>query len=181
MAVSAPTMAVLWQLPKVNNQIWDNAQNNAVKGTMKKHFTYANIMSTIAVFLALSTGTAFAASKMIHGKKIKRGTVTSKQIKNKTVKLQDMQAASIRTLVATDTKIVRAVKINANTYGTYQASCRSRSQSPLGGGAKVISPTQTYKVRMNGSWPTKNGWRVQLNNTGEYPASVNVYVTCTYL
>jgi hypothetical protein len=67
---------------------------------LRRHLTYANVVATLALFFALSTGGAFAASKLLTGKQIKNGTVTandlakssvtSKQLKNGTVARADL-------------------------------------------------------------------------------------------
>ena len=55
---------------------------------MKVKLTYANVVATIALFLALTTGGAWAASKMISGNKIKPHTITGKQIKKRSLPLK---------------------------------------------------------------------------------------------
>jgi|GEM_PF-5175612 len=48
--------------------------------------TYANIISSICLFLLLGTGAAFGARNLINGSKIKPHTITSKQIKKRSLK-----------------------------------------------------------------------------------------------
>jgi len=51
-------------------------------GTLRDRLTYANVMSTIAVFLVLAGGSAIA---VINGKKLKNNSVAGKKLKNKAV------------------------------------------------------------------------------------------------
>ena len=49
-----------------------------------KHLTYANVMSSLAVFLILTGATAFAAAK-ISGKRLKSGSVTTAKLRRNSV------------------------------------------------------------------------------------------------
>ena len=57
---------------------------------MRERLTYANVTATIALFLALGLGGAYAADK-ITSKDIAKDAVTSKAIKNKAVKGRDVK------------------------------------------------------------------------------------------
>lgn len=75
---------------------------------MKPRLTYANCMSTIAVFLALTTGGAYAKATFIdgrnikansiHGKSIRNATVDSADLKNGAITKADLSPAAIKTL-----------------------------------------------------------------------------------
>jgi hypothetical protein len=60
--------------------------------SVRKRLTYANVMSSIAVFLVLAGGTAFAASQL--GKE----TVGAKQLKKEAVSLAKINAAAKKSL-----------------------------------------------------------------------------------
>lgn len=69
---------------------------------MKKHTDtkrprLATVLAAIALCIALG-GTATAASGLIHGKKIKPGTITAKQIRNKTLSKAKFTPATIAAL-----------------------------------------------------------------------------------
>jgi hypothetical protein len=51
----------------------------------RRRLTYANVVSTLALFIAVSGGTAFAASKLIKGSQIAKGTITAANIKKNTL------------------------------------------------------------------------------------------------
>ena len=52
---------------------------------IRARLTYANVVSTICLFLVLGTGAALGAKKLIDGSKIKPHSITGKQIKNKSL------------------------------------------------------------------------------------------------
>lgn len=56
---------------------------------MRERLTYANVMSTLAVFLALGLGGAYAADK-ITSKDLAKGSVKSKAIKDRTIVGKDV-------------------------------------------------------------------------------------------
>ena len=60
---------------------------------IRPKLTYANVMATLAMFVALG-GTSFAAVK-ITGRSIKDGTVSSKDIKNNDVRSRDVRNGSL--------------------------------------------------------------------------------------
>lgn len=70
---------------------------------LSKHLTYANVMSSLAIFLLLG-GTAFAAGKLsgsrlkdnsVSGKKLKRGSVSGSKIHDGSVSNAKIQGATI--------------------------------------------------------------------------------------
>jgi hypothetical protein len=82
---------------------------------IRKRMTYANVMSTIAVFLVLGGATAFAASK-IGANQLKAGAVATGKIKNNAV-----TAAKLRNNAVTTAKIsndaVTGAKVDESTLG----------------------------------------------------------------
>jgi hypothetical protein len=56
--------------------------------------TYANVMSTIAVVVAVGGGTAFAATKLITGKEIKNSSITGVDIKDGTLGAAELSPAA---------------------------------------------------------------------------------------
>jgi hypothetical protein len=57
----------------------------------------ATIIAGLALFIVLG-GSATAASGLINGSKIKKGTVTTKQIKNRTITKADLRPALVKSL-----------------------------------------------------------------------------------
>jgi hypothetical protein len=62
---------------------------------IRKHLSYANVMSTFGVFIALGIGSAYAADK-IGSKDIAKNAVKSKHIKNEDVRAQDLGKGAVK-------------------------------------------------------------------------------------
>src|SRR3954452_16271567 len=60
----------------------------------RERLTYANVMSTVGVFLALG-GTATAAKSLISGRDVRDGSLTGRDIKNRSLTEADL-ARSVR-------------------------------------------------------------------------------------
>ncbi len=90
--------------------------------TIRSKLTYANVMSTIAVFLLLGGGAAFAATKL--GK----NSVGTKQIKN-----QAVTAAKIKNGAITGTQVksgsLTGTQINSSTMGTVPSATNATTAS----------------------------------------------------
>jgi hypothetical protein len=69
------------------------------RGTDKPRLTYANVMSTVAVFLALGGATAFAATqvakKSVGPSQLKKNAVTTAKIKNNAVTKAKIRAGAV--------------------------------------------------------------------------------------
>ena len=61
---------------------------------LRRHITYANVVSTIALALAVGGGAVYAANK-IGARGIRKNAIHSSHIKNKQVKRQDIAGGSI--------------------------------------------------------------------------------------
>ena len=61
-------------------------------GKLRAHLTYANVMASIAVVLALTGGTAVAAN-LLTGRNIKNGSITGADIKNRSISTKDVSRA----------------------------------------------------------------------------------------
>ena len=85
--------------------------------TNKSRFTYANVVSTLALFLALSGGVAFAASK-VHTNGIFKRAVTSGKIALGAVRSNQIADGAV------------GAKQIANGAGVKRRSARSRSAPP---------------------------------------------------
>lgn len=63
----------------------------------KKRPRLSTIIACLALFIALG-GTATAAKQVINGKSIKKGTITAKQIKNKSITKAKLKPATVKAL-----------------------------------------------------------------------------------
>jgi plastocyanin len=87
--------------------------------------SYANVIASIALFIALCGGTATAAKVVITGKNIKNNSVTSKDIKNYSLQAKDLKKGLLASAAAAPL-----------TSAAFQAS---RDAGPSG-----VAPSQSY-------------------------------------
>jgi hypothetical protein len=71
------------------------------------------LVALLALFVAL--GGPAQAARLINGSDIKRGTVTSKQLKDRSVKLRDLDSSAVRTLLATPDGTLTAAKLGESS------------------------------------------------------------------
>ena len=123
-----------------------------------KRLTYANVMSTIAVFLLLAGGTAIAAKqlgkKTVGAKQLKSNAVTTAKIKKAAVtkaKIKDgaVDSTKLADNSVTTTKIVdgavTGAKINSSSVPYSQIGARLRAGGPVGySGALQQFPLGSY-------------------------------------
>jgi len=121
--------------------------------TFRKHLTYANVLSTVGVFLLLAGGTAIAAKqlgkKTVGAKQLKSNAVTTPKIKKAAVtkaKIKDgaIDATKLADGSGTTTKIadgaVSGADINAAStpYSQVVARIRNGNQVPFAPGSFTI-------------------------------------------
>jgi hypothetical protein len=131
---------------------------------MRKRLTYANVVSTVCLFVVLG-GTATAASKLLTGKQIKNGSITGVDVKSNSLLSSDVRDGS---LLATD---FRAGQLPAGPPGP------TGSQGPAG-------PSDVYN---NGLYPggsgislAPGGWDVRALIQGDNKGGASaVELTCT--
>lgn len=97
---------------------------------IRKRFTYANVMSSIAVFLVLGGATAFAASQLgknsVGSKQLKKNAVTAAKIKKNAI-----TGAKIKNGAVTGGKVkdgsLTGTDINVATLGTVPSAASANS------------------------------------------------------
>jgi hypothetical protein len=119
--------------------------------TIRCKLTYANVMSTIAVFLLLGGGAALAASKL--GK----NTVGTKQIKN-----QAVTAAKIKKGAITGTNVDLA-KLGTVPSATMAATADSATSA---GTASSLTPSEAFRLVGAAGQPPFLDGSVNLPSTG---------------
>ena len=62
---------------------------------MRPRLTYANVVSTVVLVLAIGTGGAWAATQ-IHGKLLKKNTVTGNKLKKSTITHREINEAKLK-------------------------------------------------------------------------------------
>ena len=113
--------------------------------TIRSRLTYANVMSTIAVFLLIGGGAAFAASKLaknsvgtkqiknhaVTAAKIKKGTITGTQVKSDSLTGTQINASTLGTVPSASqatTATTANNAANATTVNGHTAECKSGTQ-----------------------------------------------------
>jgi hypothetical protein len=103
---------------------------------LSKRLTYANVMSSIAVFLVLGGATAIAAGQLaknsVGKKQLKAGAVTTAKLKKNAV-----TTAKIKNNAVTTAKIkngaVTGAKVNLSSLGTVPSAATANSANSLAG------------------------------------------------
>lgn len=62
---------------------------------MRPRLTYSGVVSTLALFIAVSTGGAYAKATLIDGKSLKNNSVSSAKITNNSIASADLKNGSI--------------------------------------------------------------------------------------
>ncbi|HTE63732.1 MAG TPA: hypothetical protein VK631_25465 [Solirubrobacteraceae bacterium] len=74
------------------------------------------LVALLALFVAL--GGPAQAARVINGSAIKRGTLTSKQIKDRSIKVRDLESSAVRTLLSTADDSITAPMLGQNSVTT---------------------------------------------------------------
>ena len=130
---------------------------------MRTRLTYANVVSTICLFIALG-GSAAAASKLITGKQVKNGSLTSADVKDRSLLRRDFKPG----------------QLPAGPAGPQGPAGQPGPQGPPGfsdaynqglfpGSSGVLIPAGSYWVEA----------QMDLNNTGSSSADVTCTMTIT--
>jgi hypothetical protein len=90
-------------------------------GAVRRHFTYANVMSTLAVILVVAGGTALAAS-------LPTDSVNSKTVKNNSLKGKDIKDSSLKSADIGDDSLTGADVLESSLQIPWQPA-----SGPAGG------------------------------------------------
>ena len=156
---------------------------------IRKHLTYANVMSTIAVFLLLG-GSAYALAKHSVGtKQLKKASVTSKKIKDGAVTAAKIAPGTIGG-ESTNVSVTQATgpTLAPGQAGGATATCPNGKKAIAGGGLSDSTNNGSYiedsrpvtgATGAPGVGGTFTGWRVVwLNDNGGNNKTPTVYVVC---
>ncbi|MGA8746506.1 MAG: hypothetical protein WB507_11665 [Solirubrobacterales bacterium] len=109
---------------------------------IKGKLTYANVMSTMAVFLLLGGGAAFAGTKLgknsVGTKQIKKGAVTAAKIKSGSITGTQIKSGSLT-----------GTQVNASTLGTVPTAQTANS---------LPAPEAWHEVGTSGQPGFMNSW-----------------------
>jgi len=127
-------------------------------GKLRRRLTYANVMATIAVFVALG-GVSYAAFKLpknsVGSKQLKKSAVTTAKIKNKAV-----TGAKIKPGTITGTQV------NASTLGTVPVANLANSVAPAEATHFIGAPGEPAFENGSGNLPQLSA--IHLNPAGFY-------------
>lgn len=115
--------------------------------------TYANVISTIALVLALGGATAFAASSLsknsVGTKQLKKNAVTGAKVKDRSLSGADVKTSTLG-------KVPSAVR--ADTAGTSQTAMRAQTADVATRAASVAEPEGEHFVGRPGEPLFAIGW-----------------------
>jgi hypothetical protein len=155
---------------------------------IRRHLTYANVMSTIAVFIVLG-GSAYALAKhSVGAKQLKKNAVTSKKIKDGAVTGAKLGAGAV-TPTSFNVSVVQATAapIAPGAVGGGTANCPNGKKAIAGGGLSDPSADgslieDSRPVTGTSGAPTATGftgWRVIWRNSfGAGNKTPTTYVVC---
>jgi hypothetical protein len=151
---------------------------------IRSHLTYANVMSTIAVFGVLAGGGAYAASKIgtsdiengaVTAKKLHKRAVTKKKLKNRAVTKAKLGDRAVRARNLGPIKVVSETLTVPNADNGQVAAFCPEGTRRVGGGAA----SQVFGLPISGSRPTgTTGWDAFLRNDTGMPRDLTAYVLC---
>jgi hypothetical protein len=110
---------------------WARLNQGEFVKLIRKRLTYANVMSSIAVFLILGGATAFAAKK-ISSNQIKGNSITTGKIKKEAVTASKIKKNSITTVKIKNSAIT-GPKVNLSTLGTVPSATNATNATNLTG------------------------------------------------
>jgi hypothetical protein len=121
---------------------------------IRKRITYANVMSSIAVFLVLGGGAAYAAKK-IGSNEIKGNSITTGKIKKEAVTASKIKNNSVVTAKIANGAVTGA-KLNLGTVGTVPNAAHATSADSANNANTVGGLTiKKFSVKVpNGAGPT---------------------------
>lgn len=147
---------------------------------IRKHITFANVMSSIAVFLVLGGGAAYAAKKIgsneIKGNSITTGKIKKEAITASKIKKNSVTTAKVKNGAITGAKLragsVGAAQLAAGSVGTAQLANGSVNSEKIAPNAVGNSQTQLVKVFKAGAVPAigeeATSPKVELGSVGPF-------------
>jgi hypothetical protein len=142
---------------------------------IRSHLTYANVIATLAMFVALGGSTYAVAT--IGADDIKRNAVRSKHIKKRAVTSRKIDSGAIRAkaLGPISTRSSGATLQPGASLPSASVSCRPGEQA-IGGGSRGGAPD--LSVITSALDLEDNGWAAVYRNDGTTSASFSAEVIC---
>jgi hypothetical protein len=144
-------------------------------GSVRRHLSYANVISTIALFLVLTGGAALAASQLaknsVGPKQLRKSSVTSEKVKDHSLKAVDLEPGVVPGAVpgAVGSATVTVVKTVApslppNEFTRGSVFCPPGMQA-VGGG---VDPDGVFYGKVSSSGPLIEGHLAHENADGQH-------------
>ena len=115
---------------------------------MRKRLTYANVMSSIAVFLVLGGATAIAANQLgkntVGSKQLKAKSVTTAKIKKEAVTTNKLKKSAVNSSKVKDGSLT-GTDINLSTLGTVPSAANANNAN----NANNVNTVKTFSVGAN--------------------------------
>ena len=142
---------------------------------IRKRITYANVMSSIAVFLVIGGATAFAAlgKNTVGTKQLKKNAVTTAKIKNGAVTTGKLKNDA-----------VTGAKVNESTLGQVPSAANATNASNAtnatnASNASTVGGLRIVKFSLNGASPIGNTQILDLNGLQLFASCAGGAVTAT--
>ena len=151
----------------------------------RPRLTYANVMATLALFIALG-GSGYAATQLSRNSvgtlQLKRNAVTGVKVRDKSLTGADINESTLTTKAAPTTlKTATGTAPASSAANTATATCDS-GQQVVAGGVKLDPPNIGV---VNDSFPDSNNtaWTARIGNASNgnsaRPLNFTVYAICT--
>jgi hypothetical protein len=119
---------------------------------LKPRLNYANVVATLALFIAVGCGSAFAASqlgkKTVGTKQLKKNAVTPAKIRRNAVTTAKVKKQAI-TAAKVENGTLTGAQINASTLGTVPTAQQANT---------LAAPESWHEVGAPGEPSFQNGW-----------------------
>jgi hypothetical protein len=158
---------------------------------LRARMTYANVISTIALFLALGTGTAFAVaaansvvSSSIKDGEVKNADIGGNQVTGNKVNESTLGKVPVAGRLSGGGPVASPVTpVPAGKAKVVKAKCPTGLRAVAGGyNVWVVGPNNTRVIDPNlvvtTSSTTGPSWQVQVGNYSSRPGRVQVQASC---
>jgi hypothetical protein len=158
---------------------------NQRRGGVRRRLTYANVMSTIAVGIALAGGTAVAANVLppnsVTSKTVKNNSLTGLDLKNGSVRPVDL-AGGVRGYWLRVTFGEKSVNVAPGASASVGSPCPNQAQV-ISGGAHFENATGTLSRSTRDAFEEAPPieWTAAGTNHGTTPQKLTVETICAFI
>jgi hypothetical protein len=152
---------------------------------VKRSFTYANVVATMALFLALSGGVVYAASKIghkqlaakaVHANNLAKNAVTNKKVKKHSLHADRFAKTQLpgRTVATATATNLQGVATNnpINTTGTAVPLTGASFKAQTGKAYELFAEAKGNMVDADGAGPNSCNAAISISRSGQ-PADIS--------